>query len=59
MTKKDLIGALLVSYGILNSIFGNALESDRGIVIATICIVVGCIVLNFESESETNINSNI
>lgn len=57
MTKKDLIGALLVSYGVLNSIFGNALESASGIIIATICIVVGCVVLNFESE--TNINSNI
>lgn len=59
MTKKDLIGALLVSYGVLNSIFGNALDSDRGIIIATVCIVVGCIVLNFESEKRTNINSNI
>lgn len=57
MTKKDLIGCLLVSHGILNTIFGNALESEIGIIIATICIVVGCVVLNFESE--TNINSNI
>ena len=56
MTKKDLIGALLVSYGVLNSIFGNALESASGIIIATICIVVGCVIINFE---ETNINSNI
>ena len=56
MTKKDLIGALLVSYGILNTIFGNALESEIGIIIATICIVIGCVVLNF---GETNINSNI
>jgi len=57
MTKKDLVGALLVSHGVLNSIFGNALESASGIIIAAICIVVGCVVLNFESE--TNINSNI
>lgn len=58
MTKKDLVGALLMSYGILNSIFGNALESEIGIIIATICIVVGCIVINFESKTRTNINSN-
>lgn len=57
MSKKDLVGCLLVSHSILNTIFGNALESASGIIIATICIVVGCVVLNFESE--TNINSNI
>ena len=59
MTKKDLVGCLLISHGILNTIFGNALESASGIIIAAICIVVGCVVVNFESEKRTNINSNI
>lgn len=57
MTKKDLIGALLVSHGVLNSIFGNAFESASGIIIATICIVVGCVILNFESETKINTNN--
>lgn len=57
MTKKDLVGALLFSHGVLNSIFGNALESASGIIIATICIVVGCVTMNFGSETKTNTNN--
>lgn len=51
MTKKDLIGLLLVSYGILNQVFGNGFDSASMFIICVLSIVVGCIVLNLEENT--------
>lgn len=54
MSKKDLIGLLLVSYGILNQVFGNGFDSASMFITCILSIVVGCVVLNFESDKSSD-----
>lgn len=50
MKTKDLIGLLLIAWGILNYTFGNGFDTMGTTIFNFILIVVGSIVLNYQRE---------